>query len=368
MIVAICLTIGIFFTTKSFSQDDPAATTTEKKVENATDETKEAVKDDKAKDTTVKDATTKDASADSGKSAVSVAKAKTFCDGKNMFVNSKVLFRLYSKDNKEVDKIEYKIDGGEVKIYDSPFVIEQEGKHVIHYYGIDKIGNKEEPKRFDVIIDNTAPSVIVTTNKPVQKINEKVYISKDLIFTINSEDALSGISKIEYTVNGKDFQDYVEPFKIYNDGEINLMVKAVDNVGNATEQFVLKLVDETGKEVDLKEGAVKFASDNIPPVVTIKSDKELKMADNKLVANTDVKYAVTAVDNESGVASLWVKLDNKGEFVPYKSEIQFMTNGDHIIEAKAIDKVGNVSNVATFTVFVDTTPPETKIETVTNNK
>jgi hypothetical protein len=65
------------------------------------------------------------------------------------------------------------------------------------------------------------------------------------------------------------------------------------------------------------------------------------------------------------LTSLLVKIDEKGEFVPYTKEIQFNTNGEHTIEAKSIDKVGNVSSIATYTVFVDTLPPDSKIDAVT---
>jgi hypothetical protein len=124
------------------------------------------------------------------------------------------------------------------------------------------------------------------------------------------------------------------------------------------------MVDETGKEVEFKDGSMKLLCDNTPPAVTIKPDKELMQKSGKNLANIDVKYTVAATDNDSGVAGIFVRLDEKGDFVPYTKEIVFTSNGDHVIEAKAVDKVGNVSPVVVYSVIVDSIPPETKIEAV----
>ncbi|MGL4369637.1 MAG: OmpL47-type beta-barrel domain-containing protein, partial [Spirochaetota bacterium] len=67
---------------------------------------------------------------------------------------------------------------------------------------------------------------------------------------------------------------------------------------------------------------------------------------------------------ESGVKMIMVRADGKGDFVPYEKEVFFTTNGDHYIEAKAIDAVGNVSDTVILSVYVDVIPPKTSVETV----
>lgn len=364
LVVILCCTLTLLFSANSFSQEEKPTTTDEKAVEDKADESKDEPKEEEEK--TEEAEKEKEASPEDQPSKIEggALEAKTFFDGLNTFVNSKVLFKLSSKDNLMADKIHYKLDAGEIKTYESPFSISTEGKHSISYYSVDKIGNKENENTFRVMVDNTPPEVIVTSSKPVLKIDSKLYISKDFTFTVNSQDASSGVNKVEYSINGKDYTEYVAPFSIPSEGEVDIKIKALDNVTNITDKFAVKLFDETGKQTVLKDVSVKLSTDNIAPTVEIKTDKEIAKKDNKNIASSDVNYSVAANDKESGIASILVRVDGKGDFIPYMSEIKFTSNGEHTIEAKAIDKVGNVSSVAILSVYVDVIPPETKLETI----
>jgi large repetitive protein len=356
-LLVICLAVAFFISNRAFSQDDPS-TTDPAKIENATDESKTEIKDELKKENTV-------ITDSEGKAQTIIATAaKTYTDGKTLFVNSKVQFRLLSSDDFAMDKIEYKIDEAAVNVYGNPFSIETEGPHSIKYYGIDKVGNKEADKTYNVVVDNTGPSIVVTSSAPVKKIGDKVYFAKTTLFCISANDALSGVNKIEYSTDGTTYQEYAAPFAMPVKDIIDLKIRSIDNVDNMTEQFAFRVYDETGKEVELKDATAKLVTDDTAPVVAIKADKELKQINSYNVASTDVKYTVNATDEGSGVAEILYRLDGKGEFIPYTGEIQFLKNGKHQIDAKATDKMGNVSNIVSFTVYVDILPPVSSIETV----
>ncbi|MCX7998070.1 MAG: hypothetical protein N3A69_03840, partial [Leptospiraceae bacterium] len=68
----------------------------------------------------------------------------------------------------------------------------------------------------------------------------------------------------------------------------------------------------------------------------------------------------------SGIAKILVKVDDATEFVPYVEELSFNTSGEHKIQAKAIDNVGNESDVVTVTFLYDIKPPQTSIKAVSN--
>ncbi|HSV97211.1 MAG TPA: hypothetical protein VLM75_09775 [Spirochaetota bacterium] len=344
-ILILCLSFAIFASSPSFSQGSPAAKEEKKTMDMAGDE---AVKKDAAMS-----------------SAISALQAKTYYDGVTTYANSKVLFKLTTKDNVMTDRIEYRINDGALALYQEPFVIDNEGKHIIVFFGTDKLGNKEDEKTFRITIDNTAPDITVIAGKPVVKIGDKLYSTKTVNFTVIAKDALSGIESALYSINGRDYSDYVAPFNIINDGEVELKAKSVDRVANLSEMFSLKVIDDAdGKEIELRETAVKLFIDNIAPKVSVTPDKELVVKDSKAIASVDYKYAVAAEDNESGVASILVRIDGKGDFMAYKAPIAFTTNGDHLIEAKAVDKMGNMSNSTILSVFVDIIPPQSVIETV----
>ncbi len=86
----------------------------------------------------------------------------------------------------------------------------------------------------------------------------------------------------------------------------------------------MKVIDDAdGKEIELRETSVKLFIDNIAPKVSVTPDKDLSPRTSKAIASIDYKYAVTADDGESGVASILVRVDGKGDFMAYKEPIAF---------------------------------------------
>lgn len=329
-ILFISLCIAIFFTSIPFAQEKPATT----------------------------EATSAEAA------GTQEVKAKVYYDGTNTYVNSSVQFRLSSKDNVLLERIEYRINNSETMVYSQPFTIAAEGKNIISFYGVDKIGNKEDVKVFKIVVDSSAPQLIVSADKPVTKVNDKIYVSKEFTFSIQSKDSLSGVNRVDFLLNNEP-KEYVTPFNIIADGDVTLGVKGADNVNNSTNEFSLKIVDSTGKEELIKGSAANISVDNAAPAVQITPDAELKEgANNRKVASPDVKYSISASDQGAGVETILVRVDGKGDFEQYLNEIKLKANGEHTIEAKAVDKVGNASAVATLSVFVDVLPPESKIDTI----
>ncbi|MEV8146805.1 hypothetical protein AB0O52_01500 [Arthrobacter sp. NPDC080073] len=74
-----------------------------------------------------------------------------------------------------------------------------------------------------------------------------------------------------------------------------------------------------------------------------------------------VTVSVTADDNDSRTPSIQTRLDG-GEWQPYTSEILIAADGVHILEARAIDKAGNTSEIARARVAIDMTAPVTTVQ------
>ena len=284
-------------------------------------------------------------------------------DGKN-FVNQSVKFKLKSSDNVELDRVEYKLDGGEIVKYSEPFSIEKEGKHSVSYYGVDKSGNSEDAKLLNVIVDNTAPVVVVTTTAPIKAIGGKNFISSNVSFSIATLDNLSGVDKLVCSIGEKSF-DYSGVFSIDATGDITLKIKSIDNVLNTSEAFTVNIADEAGKSTVTKvDSELKLVVDNEAPVVSIKADKEYVKSEKKNLIAKDTAFTISAEDKGAGVSKIYVKLDGNGKFVEYLEPIKFVKNGAHQIEYKAVDKLGNTSKVSSLKVVVDAVAPTTAIEMV----
>lgn len=291
--------------------------------------------------------------------------AKTYFDGVSMFANSKVKFQLSTSDNFFADKIFYKQNDGADTEYTAPFAIDQEGKYTVRYHGVDKVGNKEDEKVFHVVIDNTAPEITVMAKKPVVIVNGNYYTAKTNALTIVGADNLSGFYMAQYSLNGTDFSEYTTTFSFNVEGDTNFQIKAEDNVANKTNQFKMLLpLADGGEKIESVTG-LKLFVDAVAPTVMIKSDKELMDKGGKKVASRDYLFSVSAEDKESGIKKVLYRVDGKGEFMAYEKEIQFTSNGDHFIEAKSVDMVGNESQIAIMPVYIDIVPPKSEIKAVT---
>lgn len=358
----------LFLNTAAISQDAGNTTGTETK-------TTENVTTDKAAETitsehlTKEDNTTEHAEKVFEKAEVQILKGKprSFTDGYNTYVNDKVRFELFDVDNIMPDTKFYKIDGGEEKKYTEPFTLTDEGPHVIYYYSVDKMGNKEMQKSINVIVDKTAPEVTVLVTAPFSKTGEIIYASDKFSYnyTITAKDNIVGVAGISYAVAGDDHKEYVKPFTVNSLEPVKVDVAAEDKVGNLTKKYKTKVIDENGNVLAESMDDVKISVDKTAPTVEIKADKEFYKKENTLVASKEFKYTITAADTESGIKSIWYRIDNKSEFILYTGEIMFNTNGTHKIEAIAKDGVGNISKTAVLDIFVDIIPADTNIKLIT---
>ncbi|MCR9143841.1 MAG: hypothetical protein NXI24_16460 [bacterium] len=267
----------------------------------------------------------------------------------NIYANSKVKFILEARDDlSDIEYIEYRIDDANSFIkYKGPFTISQEGPHVIVYRSVDRAGNHEVDHVYNVTIDNKGPAVNVLPSKPFVNLNGKLYTAPGNTFTVRTIDALSGIKSVEYGVNTSALQGYSknEAIQLTDSGSQLIQYKATDNLQNATSGSMLVQVD-AGK-----------------PTVEISPSQPLISVDDKMYARRNTGFDVNAQDLGSGVTMVMVRIDGSEEWQTYTDTIYFDTEKEHSIEAKAIDAVGNESEIVTSTFIVDDNPPTTELKT-----
>ncbi len=294
--------------------------------------------------------------------------ARSYTDGFNVYVNDKVKFELSDIDNIKDDTIFYKIDEGEDQQYTEPFSIEEEGKHTIYYYSVDKMGNKEKVKILNVIVDNTPPEVMLTIAAPFAKKDDVIYASDEFTYqySISAKDNIVGIANVEYAADNNPAKEYVAPFSISSGKPVKINVAAEDRVGNLTKKYATKIIDENGNTLSESLEEINIVVDKTVPKVAIQADKEFYKKGNLDVASKDYKYTITADDAESGVKAIYYRIDSKSDFILYTGEITFSTNGLHKIEAIAKDAVGNTSETAVLDVYVDVIPADTQIKMLAN--
>ena len=134
-----------------------------------------------------------------------------------------------------VDKISYQPeDASEPVVYSSPAAFPQEGRRLVRYWSTDHVGNRELERAMMLITDNTGPEIFANFSlTPVGKGSdgEPVYRRSTALFLGATDDA-SGVRKIYYQLNGGKETEYTTPVVLDHTGSFNLVVRAVDYVGN----------------------------------------------------------------------------------------------------------------------------------------
>ncbi|MHA2389938.1 MAG: hypothetical protein ACXACW_14560, partial [Candidatus Hodarchaeales archaeon] len=118
-------------------------------------------------------------------------------DGENGWYVSNVTATLNATDNDGVWITYYRINSGNWKIYDSPFVLSEDGNDIlIEYYSIDYSEKEENVKSTIIDIDRTSPNMTVEWD--VEKLGEGEW---EVTFYIEITDGTSGSEGIEIYLN-----------------------------------------------------------------------------------------------------------------------------------------------------------------------
>lgn len=323
---------------KSATTPAPTTTTAPAKDAKTAEATAPAATDAKATDAT---APATDANGTTASPAVSAG----------TFVNSKAAFELVSNDDLSgVDYVEYKVNDGDYMKYTTPLTFQKEGVTTITYRTIDKVGNRENAQVRTITVDNTAPTVSLTPVEQIYVSGNSQFASLKNTYKINAEDKVAGIKEVWYSIDNEPKQKYTgQPIKIEKSGFHVITYSAIDNANNSS-----------------SDASYIINVDGIKPTVEIKESIPFVIIEGKTFAKKDTIFNITAKDGQSGVSKILVKVPGSTDFVPYVEPITISTPGEHTIEAKSIDNVGNESDVAKTTFFYDVKAPKTEIKAVSN--
>ena len=263
-----------------------------------------------------------------------------------VYANSNVKLILESQDDlSQVSHIEYRIDGGKFNRYTAPISILEEGSRNIIYRAIDLAGNSESLRSYSITIDNTPPQISVHPAKVFASVNDRFYSGNGNSFAIKALDELSGVSSIQYGINEAPNTIYKKGTNIILSGEGVKLIscKATDNLGHENKMNMLVEID------------------NIAPTVAIQASNSLINVGDKDFAQKSTSFSVKSLDSGSGLASIFVRVDGSPNWDEYTNPIFFEEETEHTIEAKAIDVVGNESEVVILQVTIDELPPTSKL-------
>ncbi len=278
-----------------------------------------------------------------------VKETRFFHDGKVTYANSSTKIRLTaSEEVSDLYKIEYSINNNEYKRYKEPIQISEEGPHQIFYRSYDIVGNIEFKNIVPVIIDNTPPMISAVINAFFIEKEGKFIISSQNSPTLSAfvVDQYSGVKSVEYSINDPSkMQKYEGDIPLDTPGDHTILLRSTDNLDNTS-----------------KEEKIMVHVDAVPPIVTISFSDKVVEKEGKKFSSKNNKVMIKAEDNAAGIAAIYVKIDDMKFFQPYTSPITLILKGNRVIEAKAVDKVGNESEVVKEEIIIDADAPQTSLD------
>jgi MYXO-CTERM domain-containing protein len=205
-----------------------------------------------------------------------------------------------------------KVDDAEWALYSLPPQLE-DGVHCILISAEDVAGNREEPQQLDLEIDVTSP-LVEGSIMGASAIGG--WRNSSAIFTMSATDPSSGVSSVEFCLDGSPWRPYSTPVPLV-DGHHDIQCRAEDNAGN-----------------------VRYAS---PLQVAIDSIAPLLNLSALFAGNTAVD--VVASDELSGISALTLSIDGgPPSILPSNSSWHGsfdLSSGDHVITLTARDAAGN---------------------------
>ena len=240
-----------------------------------------------------------------------------------------------------------------------------DGMHFLETRAHDTVGNKDiSHASFSWTVDTIPPitSLVSTSDGNRSVIKNGGSISSDTaIFEFLAADSGGrenkgvGIDKLECNIDNSNFVTCLSPleFNSLREGSHNLKILSRDNVGNFRSSPV----------------SFTWVVDTIPPFSSINSVIDVNnqtLENNDNTSSTSIEFTFTGTDSGGvGIGSLECSLDG-GSFTECSSPIKYssanISDGAHILEVRANDKVGNLSPHSSFAWTVDTVPPDATID------
>src|SRR4029079_17353614 len=291
-------------------------------------------------------------------------------DSTNTSSNS-ITFTFSGTPSEDVDHFECSIDGSafttnpeDCDPNGTTYEELDDGPHTFAVRAVDAEGNADaEPATFTWTVDTTAPDTSIDSatdgnSNPV--VDSTTTPSNSITFTFSgtpSEDVdhfECSIDGSAFTTNPEDCDPNGTTYEELDDGPHTFAVRAVDAVGNA----------------DAEPATFTWTVDTTAPDTSIDSatdGNDNSVADGDTTPSNSITFTFSGTPAED-VNHFECSIDGS-DYVACTSGIEYteLSDGEHTFAVRAVDAVGNAdAEPATFTWTVDTTAPDTSIDSATD--
>jgi large repetitive protein len=286
------------------------------------------------------------------------APTRTISGVPGSWVNANVSFVVDGQDNQGaaqnsgINQARWRIDvdggaQGSLQTAQAPGgqTITDEGRWIINYTTSDNAGNANGFAQVTARIDKSAPTDLTTAPQGWQSGNTNI--------TLQGSDALSGLQRMEYRINGGPIQTASggSSVQITDDGITTLSTRAIDNVDLASPWTEHEIrIDKSDPELIVTNSSVQWFN-----------------------VNRNIGLEATDGSPSSGIERIeWQYVSPSGGYTdvtegasfntendePYLDELQFNEDGDRELRARAVDHSGRTSGWKEIYVRIDKIPPQ----------
>ena len=256
-------------------------------------------------------------------------------DAEGAYVGSATVTLSATDTESGVAGVEYALDGEPFTAYSGPVTVTGPGEHTLEYRATDNAGNTSAVGSVSFTVAEPAPTDTTAPEVSAQVSGEQdaqgAYVESATV-SLSATDAGSGVSSVEYSLDGAAFTAYTGPVAVTQPGDHTVDYRATDNAGNtsAPQSLSFTVADPTNGETACP------GTDGRETVVIDGIDTG--------VANADTGEGCTI--NERIRA--WAGYDTHGAFVAHASSVaEGLATDGHLSdrEAAAIRRAAGRSDI-----------------------
>ncbi|MBN2852910.1 MAG: DUF5011 domain-containing protein [Clostridia bacterium] len=190
------------------------------------------------------------------------------------------------------------------------------------------------------------PSFITPTGSEKLKGGDSIVVSYSASTDIDSS------GDISYAVDFYDGDQWIN--NVYTGTNTSFTFTGTSSISTDAAKFRVKAIDSDDGESSSVSSSSFMIDSDAPSSLTInRSDSTW--------TNSDVTFTITGGEDVlSGIDERLYKVDD-GTWTAYADVVTISEEGTHLIQAKAIDNVGNVVNASDVTIYIDKTVPEAPV-------
>ena len=220
----------------------------------------------------------------------------------------------------------------------------KEGANILQFYTEDLVGNTEGIHKVTLGFDKNGPEVSHEIKGDQYIEGGKVYLSSRSQIFLKAVDEMVDVQSIEYQVNGLSYGNYGISFRPpVQTGEFKMDYQGIDIIGNKS------ILASANFVVDSQSPTTRLITDGVT----------YRRGPNVIWVNTKTRISLKALDDVSGVQSIFYKFNENKELL-YKGPFTISDEGRHTFQYSSVDHVNNKEVLTPVLLVVDDTPPEIK--------